>query len=404
MSLILSVPFCEKLALFIIECTPKENLDRGIVNLGYVGETKGAEENYKLSSLTVALRINKPEFIFLIETASNKKRYFITKCEILSDYSHHNNGLNFIISLSGLHTLFYDFGMYSVDPYMVLKHCDVELSICASKEKGNKITLSISSIYVQICSRVVHSIEDILNDIAEHFKVPEEHFIAAREKRKSNAEIIDTEDLWEPKKLLEYVPNHDEEHEISSFNKEVIHEILLIPKLEIVLVLEMHEIQVFCFKSTLEVTVYDWSSLLNSTCEFTIQANYYNPACDAWEPLIDPVVLDECEYKPWDVLIKVFQDKSVPIMQTSDKKTKKDGKLKKNKSLTATEDEEDSADDMVYIEPAKMLYNRTNNRIKTSLSAFLDDSDSENEDCTMERLATAISDLFTGNNLEYLLT
>lgn len=73
MSLILSVPFCEKLALFIIECTPKENLDRGIVNLGYVGETKGAEENYKLSSLTVALRINKPEFIFLIETASNKR-------------------------------------------------------------------------------------------------------------------------------------------------------------------------------------------------------------------------------------------------------------------------------------------------------------------------------------------
>lgn len=399
LSLTLSVPFCEKITMFILECIPKDNLDSGIVNLGYVKDVPVSDNKPLLTSLTVSLRVNRPEFIFLIETASNKKRFFITKCEILSDYSLHNNRLNLILSLSGLHTVFCDFGVNSSEPYLVLKHCDVELSKCSSEEKGNKVTLSISSIYIQICNRVIHSVTDILNDIAEHFKVPDvQHTLAKRSKHRTSTEIPEVEDLWEPKKLIECVPKCNEDYVEKETEEAVMHEIFLVPKLEIVLILELQEIQVLCFKATAEVTVYDWSSLLNCTCELTLQANYYNESAQAWEPFIDPVIIDESEYKPWDVLVKIFQDKSLPILQISDKKARKEGsKNRKNSHSSTITEEEDSADDMLYLEPANLYSNRNNHRVKTSLSAFLDDSDSENEDFTMEKLATAISDLFTGD-------
>lgn len=385
--------------MFILECIPKENIDSGIVNLGYVKDDTTNDSKPLLKSFTVSLRVNKPEFIFLIETASNKKRFFITKCEILLDYSVHSNRLNFIVSLSSLHTVFCDFGVNSNEPYLVLKHCDIELSKCVSIEKGNKVTLSISSIYLQTCDRVVHSITDVLNDIAEHFKVPEMQQNCVKNKHKNSVEIPEeVEDLWEPKKLIECVPKSNEEYVERETEDSVMHEIFLVPNLEIVLILELQEIQVLCFKATAEVTVYDWSSLLNCTCELTLQANCFNDTMQAWEPFIDPVTVDESEYKPWDMLIKIFQDKSLPILQISDKKAKKESNKnrKSSRSSTATEDE-DSAEDMLYLEPANLYSSRNNGRVKTSLSAFLDDSDSENEDFTMEKLATAISDLFTGD-------
>lgn len=386
--------------MYILECMPKETADYGIVNLGYVKEHKRTEQKPEIGSLTVSLRINKPEFIFLIKTAANKKRYFITKCEILSDYSCHNNGLNFIVSLSNLHTLFCDCSPNSTEPYLVLKPCDVELSKTASIEKGKKATLSISSIYVQISNRVVHSIEDILNDIAEHFRVPDSGNLKAN--RMSNVMAAEIDDLWEPKKLEDFVSRYEDDFlENADESNAQVHEILLVPKLEAILIFEIHEIHMLLFKSTVEITVYDWSSLLNCTCELTIQANYYNENVQAWEPLIDPVTVDESEYKPWEILVKVFQDKALPIIQHSDKRTKREEGVfvKRDQSSTST-DSDDSGGEMTYLEPANPQHNRIKQRIKTSLSAFLDDSDSENDDSTMEKLANAISDLFTGQHAQ----
>lgn len=50
----------------------------------------------------------------------------------------------------------------------------------------------------------------------------------------------------------------------------------------------------------------------------------------------------------------------------------------------------------MYLEPVNTVNLNINRRVKTSLSTFLDDSDSENEEGAMEKLAAAISDLFTG--------
>lgn len=438
LNLSLSVPFCEKLAMFILECVPKDVVgDTGIINQGYVADNLQEYDKCVKSSLTVALRINRPEFTFVIETTSNKKRYFITKTEILLDYSRHIKMLNFVISLSGLHSLFYDF---SLEPYTILKQCDVEISKSYNEEKGTKITAVISSIYIQICNRIVYNVNDILNDIIEHFKVPEnedysrknsasQDFYALEPRkisatkpkkdtkvtettgaiRKNSRNSFDYNDLWSPCKIINYETfdealQSQQQQQQESCDLATLHEIFLLQKAEIVVVLELEDVPVLLFKSTLEATMYDWSSLLNCTCELTLQTNYYNDNLQQWEPFVDPIVVDNNEFKPWEVTIKVFQDKSIPML-TNDGKTKKETKKRKNfnsfksgdngNEADADDDDEISEDDMVYLEPSNTFLTR-NTRIKTSLSTFLDDTDSENEDGTMEKLAAAISDLFTG--------
>lgn len=398
----LSIPFCEKLAMFIVECLPKD-VDLGFINHGYEGEIVVDYEYEEPSSrgLTVSFRLNKPEFVFYVESTSNTKRYFVTKCEVLADYSHHSNRLNFAVSLSGLHTLFYNLGVQHLDPYVVLRHCDLEICKNYSEDKGTSISASISSIYVQICSAVVHSFNDILNDICEHFRVPLEEMNNLKLKRE-NSVSEETEDLWEPKKLNEYVLRYTNTaiNTYRPFKKKHIHEVFVIPRFEIIVIFEMEEIQALLIKSSIEATVYNWSENLNCTCDVSLQANYFNEKLQCWEPLIDPVVIDEGEYKPWEVMIKILQDRALPIFDAEeDKKKKKDPKTKQ--SCTTTEDEE-SGDDMMFLEPINYLPNRNNRRVKSSLSTFLDDSDSENEEGTMEKLAAAISDLFTGkNNINY---
>lgn len=73
------------------------------------------------------------------------------------------------------------------------------------------------------------------------------------------------------------------------------------------------------------------------------------------------------------------------------------------KKSYATESE-DSGEDMVYLQPASKANSNVNRRVKSSLSAFLEDSDSENEEGAMEKLAVAISDLFTGIFLTTLIS
>ncbi|XP_044757951.1 vacuolar protein sorting-associated protein 13A-like [Coccinella septempunctata] len=390
----LSIPFCEKLAMFVLECLPKD-IDLGFVNHGYEAEIS-PEPDAKVPAcrgLTVSFRLNKPELVFFVESTSNTKRYFVTKCEVLADYSRHANRLNFAVSLSGLHTLFYDLGVHYLDPYVLLRHCDIELCKNYSEDKGTSISASISSIYVQICSAVVHSLNDILNDICEHFKVPLEEMnnLKMRRENSSNEEI---EDLWEPKKLNDYVLKYSDSNDILTKRGNV-HEVFVIPRFEIVVIFEMEEIQALLIKSSIEASVYNWSEILNCTCEVTLQANYFNEKLQCWEPLIDPVVIDEGEYKPWDVLIKVFQDKALPMLNSEEGKKRK--RVPKTKASCTTTEDEDSGDDMMYLEPINNFPNRNNRRVKNSLSTFLDDSDSENEEGTMEKLAAAISDLFTGD-------
>ncbi|XP_050293548.1 intermembrane lipid transfer protein VPS13C-like [Anthonomus grandis grandis] len=401
MCLCLSIPFCEKMALYILECLPNNLQDIGIVNKGYEAEMTSREPKRLTSnSLTISLRVNKPELMFLVETTSNKKRYFITKSEIMVDLSRHRNRLNLIISLSGLHNLFYDLSEYSDQPYVVLKPCDVELTKNV-EDSTEKIVLNVSGVYVKVCSEVVHSLDDIINDIEEHFKIPDMELARNVNKvEKTNITEVN-EELWMPKKMDAYIDKV--EPDCPRLPTHVCNQVLTLPKFEAVLILELEKMQALLIKTSIEIHAQDWNYLLNCTADITLQANYFNENMQSWEPLIDPVLVEESDYRPWGCQVKIFVDKSQPINDKEEnlpvpkKRSSSNTKMKKSSRSYTTTESEDSGEDMIYLLPTNLVNHTTNRRVKTSLSTFLDDSDSENEEGTMEKLAAAISDLFTGD-------
>ncbi|KAK9700320.1 hypothetical protein QE152_g31312 [Popillia japonica] len=217
--------------------------------------------------------------------------------EIGPDVNIYDKRFSLVISLSGLHSLFYDVGLHSMEPYTILKQCDIELSRTYTEEKGEKVTASVSSIYIQLCNRVVYSLNDILNDIVEHFKVPDGEVSPTRYKRNEMMTKI-PEDLWEPKRLKEYICK-DEYADVKNVPPPAVHEIFLLPKTEVMIVLELEEIPVIIIKATLELAMCDSSTLLNSTCELTrkskletnyctIQANYFNEKVKIGNQLLIP--------------------------------------------------------------------------------------------------------------------
>ncbi len=55
------------------------------------------------------------------------------------------------------------------------------------------------------------------------------------------------------------------------------------------------------------VLLQDWSKQLRMTGELLLEMSYFNEKLAVWEPLLEPVMDTEDNYRPWEILIKVFR-------------------------------------------------------------------------------------------------
>ncbi|PNF18548.1 hypothetical protein B7P43_G08481, partial [Cryptotermes secundus] len=153
-------------------------------------------------------------------------------------------------------------------------------------------------------------------------------------------------------------------------------------------------------------------NLLLSSAEIQVQASYYNDRVGAWEPLIEPCVEEENVYRPWEIFVKVFQAKAFPISSRldHDAATETDSshtKIERRAVSRMAEDSETSADDtepengMTFIRRHNVQSSHTlkrNANENVSLIGYPDDTDSEDEEGVLEKLAGAVGHLFTGDS------
>lgn len=120
--------------------------------------------------------------------------------------------------------------------------------------------------------------------------------------------------MWAPKKVSPYVSITTEEPYYSqpSYPNSKPSETftMVVPSIRVLFEVETKvRIPVLMLKSSLEYTMHDWSKQMYSKCEINLQASYYNEKVDTWEPLIEPIVCEENVYRPWELIIKIFQVK-----------------------------------------------------------------------------------------------
>jgi hypothetical protein len=122
----------------------------------------------------------------------------------------------------------------------------------------------------------------------------------------------ETEDLWTAKKANSYifVNAEDPYYNVPAYPSVRPNETctIAVPNIRILFEIEAKaRIPVVMVKSMVAITVHDWSKQMYSKCEMNLQASYYNEKVDTWEPLIEPIVCEENVYRPWELLIKIFQ-------------------------------------------------------------------------------------------------
>ncbi|XP_021923386.1 vacuolar protein sorting-associated protein 13A-like isoform X4 [Zootermopsis nevadensis] len=442
----LSVPFFINLGRFLMDSLPGEHpTDGGVVNHGYVGDlgvqnkapvetlkpvpqrppssadstsgyfSSGASYVDDLAGLSVSVQLRKPEIMLFADLSEHSGHALLLRTEFLVDYSRHPGRDSLVCSLAGLQILSKLQGHNKQPPHLVLHPCDIEfVKSLKSVEDGLKVSATVSTVNIHLSASTVHTVSNVIEDILNSLQAEETELPT-----KMGHNITDLEDIWSPKKIQPYIfpetcetllygqPSYPEGRPRETFT-------VAVPKIRVVFELEggNHRIPVLLFKSSVEASIKDWSKQMHMKAEIQMQASYYNDRVGAWEPLIEPCVEEENVYRPWEVLVKVFHAKAFPISSRldHDMETETDHSRVKIEHRTQdrkAEESETSADEtepengMTFIRRhnvESLLALKRNANENVSLIGYPDDSDSENEEGVLEKLAGAIGHLFTGDS------
>ncbi|RVE50817.1 hypothetical protein evm_004566 [Chilo suppressalis] len=437
----LAPAFLLQLARTLLDAVPGEKvLEGGVVNHGYVGEpaarptvrppscsessgyysaaTSIAEET---PGLSISIQFRQPEVMFFTDLSKNEGHALLLRAELMVDYSSHCSSENLVVSLAGLQVMSkLQSKLKNLPPQPVLKPCDVEFSKSFKNvEEGVRVKLTVSEVEVHVAATTVHTVMDIIEEITTELTIPDEkepfNFATYHPKIEKQ-----DEDLWSPKKLTPYVMMNTEDSYVQPQYPSVKpSETLLvsIPSIRILLEIEHTErVPVLMMKLSSEMMLHDWSRQLHGSASLTAVASCYNERLDVWEPLIEPVVVNENLQRPWELTATIFQAKAYPMSSkldtsiqpdaedlSSSEQTKKPKKKNEFESETSA-DECDTDNEMTFIRNPN---GRESKHYSVDFSAGnmsllgaldVDESDSENENGLMDKLATAFGHLFNDDS------
>ncbi|XP_062531261.1 intermembrane lipid transfer protein VPS13A isoform X2 [Bombyx mori] len=443
----LAAPFLLTLARALLLALPGEKtMDGGVVNHGYVADShpsKPGNNNktrFPSSSdstsgyfstansvteeapgLSISIQLRQPEVMFFTDLTKTEGHALLLRTELLIDYSCHSNSESLVVSLAGLQMMSkLQSKLKNLPPQMVLKPCDVEFSkIFKNPEEGVMVQLKMSEIELHVAATTVHTVVDIIEEVTTELTVPDEKELFNFATYNTKIEKQD-EDLWSPKKLTPYLTlQSDDSYVQPQYTGTKPTETFQMTVSSVRILFEMeHSVRlpVIMVKLTTDVSLYNWSHQFHGTAAASIHATCYNERLDVWEPLIEPVVVDENVYRPWEIRATLFQSKAYPMssrLEASETETECDSpfatKPQKTKKRSGFEsetsaDECDTDNEMTFIRNPQgresKHYNVDFNAGNLSFLGVLDrdESDSDNEGGLMDKLTTAFGHLFTDDS------
>ncbi|KAG6453907.1 hypothetical protein O3G_MSEX008410 [Manduca sexta] len=444
----LALPFLLQLARTLLLSMPGEKtMEGGVVNHGYVGDlhpSKPGNNNraarfpsssdstsgyYSASNsvteetpgLSISIQFRQPEVMFFTDLTKTEGHALLLRTELLIDYSYHSNSESLVVSLAGLQMMSkLQSKLKNLPPQTVLKPCDIEFSKSFKNiEEGIMVRLKVSEIEVHIAATTVHTVMDIIEEVTTELTMPDEKEVFNFATYNAKPEKAD-EDLWSPKKLTPYVMLNPEDGYVQPkypCMRPMETFLMTVPSVRVLFEIEQNvRVPVVTMKLTGEVSLYNWSQQIHGGARLSAVASCYNERLDIWEPLIEPVMINENLHRPWDISITLFQAKAYPMstrLDTAQKETeievptttepKKPKKRNEFESETSAE-ENDTDNEMTFI---RNPYGRESKHYNVEFAGGnmsllgmldMDESDSENESGLMDKLATAIGHLFTDDS------
>uniref|UniRef100_A0A803T2U0 Vacuolar protein sorting 13 homolog A n=1 Tax=Anolis carolinensis TaxID=28377 RepID=A0A803T2U0_ANOCA len=185
----------------------------------------------------------------------------------------------------------------------VLQPCDFFFEMIQEGNQPLKADLSVKSITIKVSPIILNTVMTITSAF----------FPAAETAEKDISPV--PPNLWEKKDIKNFNLWFLEE---SSENKDLVSETELIPngetlkmKIEtLVVTLEAgvghRTVPMLLAKSSFSGDVKNWSSLINLSSRLELEVHYYNEIFGVWEPLLEPLEIDNSdEFRPWVLELKM---------------------------------------------------------------------------------------------------
>ncbi|XP_022244299.1 vacuolar protein sorting-associated protein 13C-like [Limulus polyphemus] len=380
---------------------------------GYYSVVSSTENESR--GLSVSAKLKKPEIILFADPMDKNSQVLVLKMDIIFDYSRNGGQENVMANVAGLHMLSCSYGNRKETMCTVLHPCDAEFSR-TQKMTEDQIGMEIrlSHIDLHISALIVQTIMDVTEELIGSVKDTDiDNF------EKNIPETSPLQDLWSPKKIIPLKIDSQEAQEICvhpsypvSKSQETL--ALHIPELKITcdIVEGLRRVPVLFLKLALESDFHNWSKQLYLKADLQLEMMYYNEKLSTWEPLVEPVMEVENVYRPWEVTVKLFRERSQPIVCRHESNEKAvlvdvvDGDQVSvlSKALTessSSEEEVDNESEMTIIKkqhtrPKRMASQKSHDL--SSLVGYAPDSDSENEEGLLERITSAFGQLFSGES------
>ncbi|KAG8198773.1 hypothetical protein JTE90_007083 [Oedothorax gibbosus] len=364
---------------------------------------------YDQKALSMSVVFRKPEVVLFAQPDSPETGVLVLKMDVMLDYSFNLGQGNFVLSFAGLHVLSCVYGRRKHTMCMVLHPCEVEVNRSLKiAEEEVQMSVSFSSLQLRLSAAVVRTILQVSQQILNNMQEQEDKRNYLLEK-----DMKPQLDLWSPSSL--YKQKWSEPECMCGYSRGQ----FIIPKYTENLVISVPELLVWCeitgavknipvlyAKGSFEAEIKDYSTQMNANGELRLELMYYNEMLSTWEPLLEHVLVREGQYRPLEVMFKVFRDRAHPMVCSNEEiessplpmVTTDAASGASSATSSGNETDEDDVVTTTVIRrrvPARTKRLSSIAKMKVSPSFVACDSDSDNEDGVLEKIASTFDHLFS---------
>ncbi|KAM7308838.1 vacuolar protein sorting-associated protein 13A isoform X4 [Ixodes scapularis] len=368
------------------------------------------------SGLSFSLVLKKPEIVFFADPRDRESEVIVLKMDIMLDYCRNLGQHTMTASVIGLNASSFLWGRKKDTHYLILKPFNIELNQTLSISDADvKLSAKMSDVAVHISAPVLSTVVCIMSELLAHIKG-----VSAQDDLSPSQGESEPHDLWCPTAVSPPRCRSSQDgasgHERPTYPVSTPAESLEISIPKVTLVYENYTVKkkvpVLFFQASVDADVHDWSKQMYLTAEAKLEALYYCEERSTWEPLIDPVMELENHYRPWELVIKMFKDRSYPILSAQDSRGSnmlvdmmdgtEENSNASNGSMTSSDDASEEETEMTVIRkhPAPRAKRALSQKSRDSSTLVAVDSDSENDENVLQRIAHAFGHLFSDQSSE----
>ncbi|XP_071478587.1 intermembrane lipid transfer protein VPS13A-like, partial [Diadema antillarum] len=267
-------------------------------------------------SLQVIGRLRRPEVVLFDEPTSQNSQCLVFQTVGNFEYQSFETQQHIVANLSSMQLFSCVYSQALKTAYQVLEPCAVTFTRVTNAEQGDMMTADVTDICLHVSPRVAYVVRGVV-----------EALTSVTQKPASNRQLLEDyehEDMWTPKPIFSHgfhkrkgsmknMVDFAPPPEPSTVPRQKIQ--VQVPRLEVHLELEENLDHVALLRLTcgFQGSVIDWSYNLRSEAELQLGVSSYNEKLSVWEPVLEPVMEKEGDYRLWELTARLTRAESHPI-------------------------------------------------------------------------------------------